>query len=368
MEKNFLDKIYGNMNYNTYNTIRSIVGKSAVGLVLVKNFLLNNYPVAPDVAYALSCIFVAYYLGSNIANSQTHTKDVREIKSIYDEIVKDYNKLNKVFDLSNPVEIHTMYNYFVYKGYMSKDKSFKFSAKNSRDIRTLFGANIINGQGVCRHIAIMLRDIFNDYGIDSSVVSATMPNAVVTIGDNKEKGTVQTIEEMYDFVKKNITNEEQRKVFNEVIKKFGADIFLSYRLKEEPNRIARTTGNHLITLAVKNGISYMLDSTQNRIYRLNPNDRNFLFDRETDQIKICYDSLGLFEKTSSIKTIKSNILLPSSAVEEEQILIQRTSQLCKDNQDIFEQFYNEHSEMYNELSNKLMLMKKPKFIIRKPYK
>jgi len=365
MEKNFLDKIYGNMNYNTYNAIQSIAGKSAVGLVVVKNFLLNNYPVAPDVAYALSWVFLAYYLGNNIANNQTRTKDVKEITSIYDEIITNYNKLNKVFDLNNPVEIYTMYNYMVYKGYLSKDKTFEFSAKNSIDIKTLFGANIINGQGVCRHIAIMLRDIFNAYGINSSVVSVTTPNSIVTIHTDDEK-TAQTIEEMHDFVRKYINNEDQRKMFTEIIQEYGAKISLSYRQEDEPNKIARTTGNHLITQAVKDGKSYILDPTQTRIYKLKENDKNFLTDDETDKIKICYGSLGLFEKFKDIKTIKSNILLPSSSLEEDEILAQRINGLCESNQDIFEQFYKNNKEMYDELSTKLMLLKKPKSIIRKP--
>ena len=328
-----------------------------MGLVAVDCFLLHH-PVAFYLFYSLSYVFLTYYLGNNIAGSQNHTRDVKEIKVIYDEIITNYNKLNRVFDLNDPVEIYTMYNYMVYKGYLSKDKNFELSDKNSRDITLIYGANVINGQGVCRHIAIMLKDIFNDYGIDSNIVAVTMPsNVVVTMHKDDDK-TIKTVDEMYDFVRKYINNEEQQKVFNEKIEQINEKISLSFRLEDKPNLIGRITGDHVITLAVKDGKSYTLDPTQSRIYKLKENDKNFLYDSETDKIKIHYAGLGFFglEKYKNIKLIKANILLPSSSVEEDQVLIQRISKLCENNQDIFEQFYNDNSEMYNEISSKLMLM------------
>ncbi|MFA6777235.1 MAG: hypothetical protein WCR80_02120 [Bacilli bacterium] len=335
MEKNYIDKIYGNINYNT---IQDISGKTSIGVILVKNFI-----GFPNVAYALACMFCAYYLANDIVKAETHTKDVKKVKAIYDEIIRDYNKMNKVFDLENPIEIHTMYNYLLYKGYLSKGKEFEFSDTNLRDINTLYGANIISGQGVCRHIGIMLRDIFNDKGINSNVLSAFIRPPVITnhTDDNKPE---QTIEELYNFVRQHINNEEMRKVFNELIEKVGIII-------------SKQIGNHLITLAVKDGKSYILDPTQNRIYRLSQDDKSIVTDSKDDRIKICYCSLPFLEKHKDIKNIKSNILLPSTTLEEEQLLIQRTRDLCDGNQDIFAQFYNEHSEMYAELTDKLMGMK-----------
>ncbi len=365
MEKNFLDKIYGNMNYNTFNTVQNVWRVSSIGLVVARNFILNNYQVAPDVANALTWLFFTYYFGNNIIASQTHTKDVREVKDMYNKIIKDYNKLHKIFDFENPLEIHTMYNYLLYKGYLSKDKSFQFSANKVRDIKTLFGANVVNGQGVCRHIAIMLRDIYRDYGIDSNAISVTMRKAVVTIytGENRIN---QTAEEMQEFIKRYVIDEKERKIFKEIINKYADKISFSYRLEDDKNKVAQVTGNHLITMAIKDEKSYIVDPTQARVYKLNPKDNGFLTDNEDDKIKLSLGSLGLFEKLRDIKIIKSRLSLPTIPLNEEQLLRERTKKICEENQDLFEQFYNEHNEIYNDLSDKLMIMKKPKSILRRP--
>ena len=47
------------------------------------------------------------------------------------------------------------------------------------------------------------------------------------------------------------------------------------------------------------------------------------------------------------------------------MLIKKTTHLCKKNQTVFEQFYNENKEIYNELSTKLMVVKKPRRLIKK---
>lgn len=364
MEKNFIDKIYNNITYNTYNTIQNISINTAIGLIFFKNILLKNYPIAPKVAYVLSYILWASFIGNNIVKAETKTKDIIEIKGIYDEIITNYNKLNKIFDLNNPVEIHTMYNYLVFKGYLSKNKTFNFSADNARDIYTIYGANITNGEGVCRHIAVMLRDIFNDYGINSNLISVSMPKTIIEIQIDDDRLT-QTVEEMQPFIEKYINNEEQREAINKIIEEAGIDIRLSLKLEEESNIFAKVRGNHAVTLAVQDENSYILDPTHARIYKLNPKDKNFLIDDEIGKIGIAYGSLSLFEKYKDIKAIKRNILLPSSLTEEDQMLIKKITHLCKKNQDIFEQFYNENKEIYDELSTKLMAVKKPRKLIKK---
>lgn len=104
----------------------------------------------------------------SLSHGKNYAKDIIKIRELYQEFIKNYNKLNKAFDLSNPIQIYTMFNYLLYKGYLSKDKEFQFSGKQARDINCLIGTNVIIGQAVCRHISAMLTDILNDYGIESS--------------------------------------------------------------------------------------------------------------------------------------------------------------------------------------------------------
>ena len=112
-----------------------------------------------------------YYIYSEEERLSLHTKDIIEIRKLYNNLIKDYNKLNKIFDFQNPVEIYTLYNKMLYAGYLSKDKKFHFGKDKVKDIMTIQGTNIINGEAVCRHIAQMLKDIYLDYGITSYDIS-----------------------------------------------------------------------------------------------------------------------------------------------------------------------------------------------------
>ena len=110
--------------------------------------------------------------------------------------------------------------------------------------------------------------------------------------------------------------------------------------------------------------SYFLDPTQARIYKLS-SDPNLLTDNKDDKIKICYGEITLIEKFKDIKSIESKVLLPSTSLDEDQTTIESTKKLCESNQDVFDEFYKENSDSYEELSEKLMLLEKPKSLIKR---
>lgn len=55
---------------------------------------------------------------------------------------------------------------------------------------------------------------------------------------------------------------------------------------------------------------------------------------------------------------------PSVTREEEKQMIEQTITDCKNNIDIFEQFYNENSELYSDISSKVLRIKKRKTIVK----
>ncbi len=56
----------------------------------------------------LSILNMIYYIYSEEERLSLHTKDIIEIRKLYNNLIKDYNKLNKIFDFQNPVEIYTL--------------------------------------------------------------------------------------------------------------------------------------------------------------------------------------------------------------------------------------------------------------------
>lgn len=86
-------------------------------------------------------------------------------------------------------------------------------------------------------------------------------------------------------------------------------------------------------------------------YRLNSNS-NTLFDKEEDsdmKIKQIPSMFGNnLKEYIKMRSMVSNPS-PSISQEEEQELVSATKNLCDEKRDIFEQFYNDNSEIYDEI-------------------
>lgn len=276
--------------------------------------------------------------------------------------------MNKIFDLSDPIQIHTMFNYLLYKGYLSRDKKFEFSSKQARDIFDVSGANVIVGKAVCRHISAMLTDILNDDGIAScqlGVYSREYCTSINIIDEPK-----YTKEELINWVETHITDD---KVFNlcmniieELDNQGNKSIEFSYELTDDKNPLIREIGNHAISFALKDGACYFLDPTQTRIYRMSETNKNVLYDDICEVPIRLISSLVLNAYAEDYFKIKKEInKYPSVSKEEEKLMIEKTMNLCYENTDVFENFYHENSELYGDISNKVLKIKKSKpFFLR----
>ena len=256
------------------------VGSNFVKLIVTQNNINLGIPISL-VSYSFYMLYTYLYF----FNGEKYTKDINEIRKLYFEFIKNYNKLNKMFDLNDPVSIYTMYNYLVYNGYLSVGKSFEFARGEVKDIPTNLGVNVVWGSGVCRNISSMMCDILNDYGIPSCNVGCFVRDVDIKL---EEVGLQDySIDELLEWVNKTIIDEDKR---NELIEKINLlekngiyvniDSFYEDDYGESLDR--RRYGNHLITYSLYDGKSYYLDPTQERIYRINQ-DGN-LYDRFDDKI------------------------------------------------------------------------------------
>lgn len=307
--------------------------------------------------------FIAY-LSLVLSNAKLHTNDISEIRKLYQQFIQNYNKMNKDFELNNPVQIYTMFNYLLYGDYLSKDKEFQFSGEEARDITAIYGTNIMIGKGVCRHISSMFRDILNNYGIEAYNLGCYCR----TYNVNVKMIEMQkfSYEEQKEWVKKHIIDERTNCfliVLIEEMEKQKKYAEFSYEQEEDKNPIKKMVGNHVICYSRYNGKDYYLDPTQTRIYRLN-SDSNTLFDNEEDSdMKIRQTSSILANSTKEYMEMRKMLANPTSSIsiEEEQKLVLGTKKLCEQSIDIFEQFYNDNSEIYDEIANRLVKIKKNKY-------
>lgn len=154
----------GKISYNDYNNIQKVMELSNLGIICSKDFITQQFPILQNSIPVMIGFTLFVSIALEFFPGQRYTKDTIEIRKMYQEFLTNYNKLNKIFDLNNPIEIQTMFSYLLYKGYLSKEKTFEFSGDQARNIKLLLGTNIFTGKGVCRHISAMSVDILNDAG------------------------------------------------------------------------------------------------------------------------------------------------------------------------------------------------------------
>lgn len=235
-----------------------------------------------------------------MSNSET-AEYLTKIRSTYNTIIKNYAELNRYFDLESPIEIYALYTKLLHRGYLSLDGSFKYDPKEIfvYNIKNLLGVDIINGNGVCRHISAMLKDIFNELKIQNEVLP-------VYVCDNKN------------------TNK------------------------------AHLSGNHVINLAVQNNKNYFLDPTIGYIWKKISNanlltcNKNIEF--EVARISNWVDILDYnSDNIDALKNIRKMLLMEQSTKRQDEKVLAMINRLFKDNIDIFEQFRNENIELYNDV-------------------
>lgn len=369
MENNKFRQLCGKINYNTYNNIQNTLKLSGLGLILTNDLITQQYPMLNNAIDVIIWATIATHVAMTWSRGKNHTKDIIQIRDLYQEFIKNYNKLNKIFDLSDPIQIHIMFNYLLYKGYLSKDKEFQFSGKQKRDIDCLRGTNVITGQAVCRHISAMLTDILNDYGIESSQLGVYSRDYSININILDEQK--YTKEELINWVRTHITDEKTydfvMELIEELVDEYNKSIEISSEMVDDRNPLKRKVGNHAITFAFKDGKNYFLDPTQTRIYRMSESDKNMLYDDECE-LPIRYTSSLVFSKNSKdYLRMKERLAsqYPSVSKEQEKLMIEETMKICNGNSDIFENFYTENRELYDDISSKVLKIRKNPFTVLK---
>ena len=360
METKETKNLHKGISCNTYLDIEKYLLLSSVGLNIFSSVLKTALPISNAARVSLSGIASLTglaYLTMVWSDGIEHTEEIKKIKKSYQEIIKNYNKLNKEFNLNDPVQIFTMFNYLIYRGYLSDKKCFEFSDSRAKDIKAIRGANVITGKGVCRHIAAMFTDILEDYNIETNSLAVYIGDAIININPlEKQKYTKEElIKQLQSYNLDNDTEKTVMKIIEDLDAKNNLRIEFQYLTKAEKNIIKRTLGNHAITYAYKDGKSYFLDPTNKRIYR---REGKVL----TDTYLVVSPKLitsFLYNRNSNtpmtIKRITKNY--PSIDIEEQNKMITETKNICKNNIDIFEQFYKDNKDLYSETSNTIMSLK-----------
>lgn len=351
---NIFTKLEKNMDYNTFNKVKSGLYIVAINLKTASIFLL---PANTPINSTFSIVGNLLLLGSFILAIEDgkETADICKIKELYQEFIKNYSKINKIFNLQNPIEIYKLYSYLLYGGYLSVNHKFFDDDRNARDILGILGADVLNGYGVCHNNAAVLTDILKQEGIIANEIGVYYKSNSIKIDVLEE--SKYTKDELKEWVQKNIISGRDYdyllSVIDVLLDKEHVNIEISKEVKNSFS-ISKIIGNHAITYATKDGKNYFLDPTKQLIY-YQTNNNKFICSNEDYSCKfkplLTYITFGRFSNYwKMLKLISTN---NTCNLEEERQSVVYVDKILEKNKDIFENFYNDNSEIYQEVSARL---------------
>lgn len=354
-----LKEIVSKISYKNYELIRIGSFWSTILTSAIDNQVLTDNIAIEGLKYSLAGLY-GFLVFSRIEN---YTKEISAIKSTYGEIIDNYVKFMRDFNLNNPIQISTMHANMVEDGYLSINKKFEFDGKMVYDVNGLGPTNIMDGHGVCRHYAALLSDVLNAVGIDAFNLCVYFPVYVPTINLIDDK-VGQSKEEICEIVRHYLFNPYDVKQIMEVVEKImgvnSKRVEISLCNQKQKNIIKRIFGNHVICFAIQNGYSYYLDPTMRRIYHMDPDNLGKLCDYNVENINIKLLSSYFFNDSDLFEKMYKQVVNYYPTEEQDIInkLVQETTKIYEDNQDVCNKFYQENEENYQSISHNLSILKR----------
>jgi len=266
--------------------------------------------------------------GVHYRNSQEYLAAYKSYKIILEEI----SKLCKELEWDNEMKIFAGYGYLLKQGYLSKNHKFYYSV-NSDCQKDLYGSSIIDGMGNCKNINSMLRDILRENNYCAHNLSMILDNCV---------NAFNNIAFLYDDSSYIINLDEQE-----------IELESEKKLKFITNFIEKFVPNHLVTLFNDETHSYVMDATNDTLFFIDDKLNLYHGKYKFDMYYRSFDNEGEKRKLNQILKPSSIELLQGRLDD-----YYDTLKKCHVQTHIFEQFYNEHKDLYKEVAEKSKTLKK----------
>lgn len=289
-----------------------------------------------------------------------HKEDIKTIEELYKLIIKNCVILAKCFNFTQPAEIYSMYRYLLLEGYLSAKRNITFSQEEDINIQNL-GAKVITGKCVCRHISAMLKDIYKEKGLESEIVTVLVKVPTMLLCPNKDN---KPLEQSYELIDTHLFKDQREDLKNKIHEHNGKLMVTKESPDYEDDFLDKNDANHTITLVTKNGVASIYDATNNIIYsntiKINKEGAYLIANHGCYLAKIFPKYYRLFNDKTETKAISSNLLLPRTLPEEDEYLMKESRQICTENLDILENFYDNNTALYDEIVDKTKTIYKTK--------
>ena len=117
--------------------------------------------------------YIIYYWNNyNLDNLYHKNDDYKKLKKLYEEYVKSIVNHFKKIGLKDIISIATYFSYIVKQSGLSYTHEFKLKNINDADILkcNLIGSNVVLGEGCCRHLSVLLSDIYKEMGFEAETL------------------------------------------------------------------------------------------------------------------------------------------------------------------------------------------------------
>ena len=297
----------------------------------IENLLLSSSIFLGDISNITRHLyFLDFY---TIGRTQRFTEEYRTIKELYGYTIVDFCCLCKNFGIKDsPVKIFALFVYMYRSGYLSHNMDFKYST-DMKDFASLEGVDVIRGRGVCRSLASMLTDVYNDLGYSSYNLSVNASGASIDKLQKLSKVALQT--------------EEKGTRFAKIVGKITSIVKIP---------------NHLITMVCDGDKTYIFDPTNDGMLHKERVNRIVTYDDDTAYMTNHFwsnffleimgqvdDSIPLSKQMSFFWLNKDkNQFIDDSTYRREYL---EMMQLCIDKEEYLQWFYEINKKRYENIYN-----------------
>lgn len=279
------------------------------------------------------------YDNFNIMNeafiANTSTTMIRNNRRKYGEVMENYNELlSKISNLSkelnfqNSLELNILFSYLLWNGYLSKDKEYKFSSNDKKNIPGLFFSDIMDGRGVCLNNTEMLKDFLVFNGYSSAIVQ-------------------------------NYYNHKSKINYEIKIRRENDDIETKEKLIEI---LFKKNANHVFNLIEDNEKTYIYDPTNLSLHKVVNSYKSILINGSGEFKLFPYRSYMNCDGIEEIKLLDKLIKTKESPVSYTKEDFISTSEvdleLIRSSSYLIEKFYNEARQNIINISNETNKIKK----------
>ncbi len=294
------------------------------------NALMGNYGQITEIALEnpefWSLIMAPFAIGTVLQfYVEKKTDEYTDLKVYYDEIIDRFINLANNLELTDPIEIFSLYVYMYRGGYLSNNHNFQYHT-DMKDLALLNGLDVIRGSGVCRSITSMLTDIYKKMGFRSSNLS------VNTDGE--------TIRNLSHICPLKLQKSENGAKFAKIISSFTKIIKLP---------------NHLITIVDDTSYSYTLDPTNDGILypskfgKLRIYNSPKLGMQNYVSILTLQSLMGNFTTPNKIPGVINQLGMDTIELSTFEYLYRNALEIINRNKNLLDSFYEANKNLYEQI-------------------